>query len=142
MGYLGYAENFERVARIFQINWVYLLYFIKLRVSLRFDNSFMTGRGQSSDILVQRGPGHSFKRFKGQNFYWQVIDVLKLISSKIDFKFYLIKRDGVLFRYILDYLRNGSLILPENFQVAADISSHCTVGKNHRALPSLRYPVP
>ena len=69
MGYLGYAENFERVARIFQINWVYLLYFIKLRVSLRFDNSFMTGRGQSSDILVQRGPGHSFKRFKGQNFY-------------------------------------------------------------------------
>ena len=26
-------------------------------------------------------------------------------------------RDGVLFRYILDYLRNGSLILPENFQV-------------------------
>ena len=123
MGYLGYAENFERVARIFQINWVYLLYFIKLRVSLRFDNSFMTGRGQSSDILVQRGPGHSFKRFKGQNFYWQVIDVLKLISSTIDFKFYLIKRDGVLFRYILDYLRNGSLILPENFQVAADIYS-------------------
>ena len=123
MGYLGYAENFERVARIFQINWVYLLYFIKLRVSLRCDNSFMTGRGQSSDILVQRGPGHSFKRFKGQNFYWQVIDVLKLISSTIDFKFYLIKRDGVLFRYILDYLRNGSLILPENFQVAADIYS-------------------
>ena len=123
MGYLGYAKNFERVARIFQINWVYLLYFIKLRVSLRFDNSFMTGRGQSSDILVQRGPGHSFKRFKGQNFYWQVIDVLKLISSTIDFKFYLIKRDGVLFRYILDYLRNGSLILPENFQVAADIYS-------------------
>ena len=123
MGYLGYAENFERVARIFQINWVYLLYFIKLRVSLRFDNSFMTGRGQSSDILVQRGPGHSFKRFKGQNFYWHVIDVLKLISSTIDFKFYLIKRDGVLFRYILDYLRNGSLILPENFQVAADIYS-------------------
>ena len=123
MGYLGYAENFERVARIFQINWVYLLYFIKLRVSLRFDNSFMTGRGQSSDILVQSGPGHSFKRFKGQNFYWQVIDVLKLISSTIDFKFYLIKRDGVLFRYILDYLRNGSLILPENFQVAADIYS-------------------
>lgn len=27
-----------------------------------------------------------------------------------------IDRDGVLFRYILDYLRNGSLILPENFQ--------------------------
>jgi len=27
-----------------------------------------------------------------------------------------IDRDGVLFRYILDYLRNGNLILPENFQ--------------------------
>lgn len=30
-------------------------------------------------------------------------------------KFFL-DRDGVLFRYILDYLRNGTLILPQNFQ--------------------------
>merc|ERR1712079_190672 len=27
-----------------------------------------------------------------------------------------IDRDGVLFRYILDYLRNGRLVLPDNFQ--------------------------
>lgn len=30
-----------------------------------------------------------------------------------------IDRDGVLFRFILDYLRNGSLILPDNFQVSS-----------------------
>merc|ERR1712223_607787 len=29
---------------------------------------------------------------------------------------YFIDRDGVLFRYILDYLRNKKLVLPENFQ--------------------------
>lgn len=28
---------------------------------------------------------------------------------------YFIDRDGVLFRYILDYMRNRRLILPENF---------------------------
>ena len=28
-----------------------------------------------------------------------------------------IDRDGVLFRFILDFLRNGTLILPDNFQV-------------------------
>jgi len=30
-----------------------------------------------------------------------------------------IDRDGVLFRYILDYLRNQSVILPENFHEKA-----------------------
>ena len=29
---------------------------------------------------------------------------------------YFIDRDGVLFRYVLDYLRNKKLVLPENFQ--------------------------
>ena len=29
---------------------------------------------------------------------------------------YFIDRDGVLFRYILDFLRNKKLLLPENFQ--------------------------
>ena len=28
---------------------------------------------------------------------------------------YFIDRDGVLFRYVLDYMRNGKLVLPENF---------------------------
>ena len=28
---------------------------------------------------------------------------------------YFIDRDGVLFRYVLDYVRNGKLVLPENF---------------------------
>ena len=45
-----------------------------------------------------------------------------------------IDRDGVLFRYILDYLRNGSLILPDNFQVRIqrNIVTHQsdTVNKN------------
>ena len=29
---------------------------------------------------------------------------------------YFIDRDGVLFRYVLDYLRNGKLVLPESFR--------------------------
>jgi hypothetical protein len=30
---------------------------------------------------------------------------------------YFIDRDGELFAYVLDYLRNGKLLLPENFKV-------------------------
>ena len=32
-----------------------------------------------------------------------------------------IDRDGVLFRFILDFLRNGTLILPDNFQVLREL---------------------
>ena len=35
-----------------------------------------------------------------------------------------IDRDGVLFRFILDYLRNGSLILPDNFQVGSTFQNY------------------
>ena len=35
-----------------------------------------------------------------------------------------IDRDGVLFRFILDYLRNGSLILPDNFQVGSTFPNY------------------
>ena len=34
-----------------------------------------------------------------------------------------IDRDGVLFRFILDFLRNGTLILPDNFQVSWGLGS-------------------
>ena len=35
-----------------------------------------------------------------------------------------IDRDGVLFRYILDFLRNGVTVLPENFQVRSIVENH------------------
>ena len=38
-----------------------------------------------------------------------------------------IDRDGVLFRFILDFLRNGTLILPENFQVLRVAQLVCSV---------------
>lgn len=38
------------------------------------------------------------------------------LFSKIDEATYFVDRDGLLFRYILDYLRNGKLVLPDNFR--------------------------
>lgn len=46
---------------------------------------------------------------------------------------YFIDRDGVLFRYILDYLRNKKLVLPENFQETQRLAMEA----DYYQLPSL-----
>ena len=45
--------------------------------------------------------------------YWHLMIIVGGFSLQGK---YFIDRDGVLFRYILDYLRNKKLVLPENFQ--------------------------
>lgn len=42
-----------------------------------------------------------------------------MAACRLDTGAYFIDRDGELFAYILDYLRNGKLLLPDNFKEIA-----------------------
>jgi len=54
---------------------------------------------------------------------------------------YFIDRDGVLFRYILDYLRNKKLVLPENFQETKRLSMEAEFYELPSLVSQLRVPL-
>ncbi|KAL7643629.1 UNVERIFIED_CONTAM: hypothetical protein RMT77_005612 [Armadillidium vulgare] len=51
---------------------------------------------------------------------------------------FFIDRDGVLFRYILDYLRNQKLVLPENFSEKERLQNEAEYFELHSMLESLQ----
>lgn len=54
---------------------------------------------------------------------------------------YFIDRDGVLFRYILDYLRNKKLVLPENFQESKRLATEADFYELPTLASQLRVPL-
>ncbi|KAI6220020.1 BTB domain-containing protein [Aphelenchoides fujianensis] len=96
--------------------------------------------------LISREPESFFAQLLQMDELGELPDPWRSAACRLDSGAYFIDRDGDLFAYVLDYLRNGKLLLPANFHEIARLREETLfyqlVGMNQQLLPyfSIRYP--
>ncbi|KAI6193538.1 hypothetical protein M3Y96_01028800 [Aphelenchoides besseyi] len=100
----------------------------------------------TKSTLISREPDSFFTQLVQADDVGDLPEPWRSAACRLDNGAYFIDRDGDLFAYVLDYLRNGKLLLPDNFKEIArlreETSFYQLVGMNQQLLPyfNIRYP--